>query len=76
MTLWGWFLVPLGVPAITFWHASGLGALLGVFLGPRGISRTSEGPRTMDSEITYHLCCAVLIPLFSLLSGWVAHHNM
>lgn len=30
-TLWGWFLVPLGVPAIGTAHASGIGSLVMMF---------------------------------------------
>jgi len=35
-TIWGWFMVPLGVPAIGLWHAAGLGILVHVIRGKGG----------------------------------------
>lgn len=32
-TLWGWFLVPLGLPAVTMAHAFGIDALLSYLVG-------------------------------------------
>lgn len=40
--LWGWFMVPLGVKAITYWHAVGLGPLFSMFLGSRGIATNED----------------------------------
>lgn len=73
-TLWGWFAVPLGAPGINIWHAAGLGALLSVFLGSRGIPvvEKSDAGATVLLGIIY----SVLIPLLSLAAGWVAHVNM
>lgn len=34
MLCWNWFLVPLGVMEITFWHAVGLDLLITLFLIP------------------------------------------
>lgn len=28
LKMWGWFVVPLGMPAIGFWHAVGLGTMM------------------------------------------------
>ena len=74
-TLWGWFAVPLGAPSITFWHAAGLGALLSVFLGSRGmppVPDKSEAGAMMLLGFLY----SVFVPLFGLAAGWVAHANM
>jgi hypothetical protein len=73
-TLWEWFAVPLGVPPITFWHAAGLGALLSVFLGARGLPQVdkSEAGATLLLGFVY----SVFIPLLSLAAGWIAHVNM
>lgn len=32
MTLWGWFVVPLGAPAVTLWHMAGVSLLLSAML--------------------------------------------
>jgi hypothetical protein len=73
-TLWGWFAVPLGAPGVSIWHAAGLGALLSVFLGSRGIpvADKSDAGAALLLGITY----SVLIPLLGLAAGWVAHVNM
>lgn len=42
-TLWGWFMVPLGVSAIGYWHAVGLGSLMAAFgLGGSSGSNTNR----------------------------------
>lgn len=73
-TLWGWFVVPLGAPAISFWHAAGLGALVSVFLGSRG---TPQGNKTdTDSMLLMGFVYSVFIPLLSLAAGLVARMGM
>ncbi|MEN6549980.1 MAG: hypothetical protein ABFE07_28385 [Armatimonadia bacterium] len=32
-TMWGWFIVPLGAPAISLWHAMGLFLTVRLFVG-------------------------------------------
>jgi hypothetical protein len=73
--LWLWFMVGLGVVPITYWHAVGLSALIGVFLGSRGLDRDSD-PTKYGEKIRYGFVCALLIPAMCLASGWVAHANM
>jgi hypothetical protein len=72
-TLWGWFLVPLGVKAITYWHAVGLGALFGVFMGTRGIEK-EEGDIT--ASMLVGLCMSAVVPAMCLLFGWIAKSQM
>lgn len=74
-TLWDWFMVPLGMVSINYWHASGLSALLSVFLGPRGMHR-GDDKDDVGAELAYYLVGAVVIPLICLAAGWVAHQNM
>lgn len=73
-TLWGWFAVPLGAPSISFWHAAGLGALLSVFLGSRGmpVPDKSDAGTMLLMSFLYSL----FVPLLGLAFGWVAHTNM
>lgn len=41
-TLWGWFVVPLGVQALSFAHAYGISTMASVFMGTRGIKDEVE----------------------------------
>ena len=43
--LWGWFVVPLGVSAITFWHALGFSTLISA-LTAQADSASLEAPET------------------------------
>lgn len=68
-TLWGWFVVPLGVPQIGLAHAIGLSLTLTAFR-----SRTTE-PKDESSAITLALV-AVVVPLVTLALGAWAHWGM
>ena len=74
MTLWGWFVVPFGLPAVGLWHALGL-SLLGQMLTTR-----RPAPRKGDETGLRHqlglLAYAVLVPLLALGLGWCAHQLM
>lgn len=70
-TLWGWFMVPLGVKAITYWHAVGLSALVGMFLGSRGIEKRDD-----SDAFIFGLVMSVVIPAIGLAFGWLAKINL
>lgn len=70
-TLWGWFVVPLGVPAINYWHAAGLCTTLGVFMGSRGISGTEN--ETVGDILARGFIFSAGLPLLSLIFGWLVH---
>lgn len=74
-TLWGWFLVPLGVKAITYWHAVGLSSLFGSFLGSRGLlnNNSEETPTSVACRDAF---LAVVIPAVCLVLGWIAKINL
>jgi hypothetical protein len=72
-TLSRWFMVPLGVKAISYCHAVGLGALLGMSLGDRGINTTEDdAARGAVQEIVM----AAFVPTICLGFGWFAKVNM
>ncbi|WP_413460726.1 hypothetical protein [Herbaspirillum huttiense] len=73
-TLWGWFIVPLGVSAITYWHAVGLSAVVGVFFGG-SFSLRSDGESPVEAAFE-DILKAALVPLFCLGIGWVAKQYM
>lgn len=74
MTLWGWFVVPLGPPAVGLWHALGLSLLCQMLTARR------PAPKRGDETGLRHqlglLAYAVLIPLLALGLGWCAHQLM
>lgn len=74
-TLWTWFMVPLGVVAINYWHAVGLAALCSVFLGSRGLASDNDDSNVVKAAFNSAVAAA-LIPAISLAFGWVAKVNM
>lgn len=72
--LWGWFLVPLGVPAIGYWHAVGIETLLGAF----GLFSRKTQPDADDSplSIVKMALWPFVMPLVFLAVGAVAHWRM
>jgi hypothetical protein len=73
--LWCWFLVPLGLPCITYLHAAGIALLLEVLLGSRGISLHSA-EHAPEKIKKFALTCAIAVPGFGLLLGWLVHALM
>ncbi len=64
--LWGWFIVPLGLPAINIFHAYGLALLVGLF----GNSPQSEKGSQKDLLIKA-AAENISAPLGALLMGWI-----
>jgi hypothetical protein len=60
MTLWGWFIVPLGVKAITMAHAFGLSLVVGA-LKPKN--------KTEDNKYTFAERCMGSIGVNLILLG-------
>ncbi len=60
---WGWFLIPLGMPEITFWHAFGL-LLLSGFLKPERSEDSFE--KLKDSSLKYRVICNWAAPVLVL----------
>jgi len=77
-TLWDWFLGPLGVATITYWHAVGIGTALAAFLGQRGLPTNDDDHS--DEQFFMGLFraffYAIFIPALCLVFGWIAHINM
>lgn len=60
--LWGWFLVPLGIPDIGVAWAIGIAATLGMLVA---------GPSAGSKDTAEQLGYAVGTPLMALLIGWI-----
>ncbi|KSQ21707.1 hypothetical protein APB26_32520 [Pseudomonas aeruginosa] len=71
--LWGWFVVPLGVDAVSYWQAVGLGCLSALLLQRQlpGNDKTS-----LQEDVLSGLAESALKPGFVLLVGWVAHYQL
>jgi hypothetical protein len=64
--LWGWFAVPLGIPAVGFWHVCGIGALLGA------IHVKTYDPAEQQRLTTWENVSHVLLSgPFALGVGWL-----
>lgn len=64
-TLWRWFLVPLGAPAIGITGAIGISVI---------VAMLTVNPHAATNEKTTSLqktTLSVLMPLVSLLAGWI-----
>lgn len=65
VVMWGWFMVPLGLPALSIPQVAGISGLISLFKGPN--TKKSE-----DKEWPEGLTLIVLSPAFILAFGWVA----
>lgn len=63
--LWGWFMVPLGAPAISWGHALGLFALMALFL-------TKRPTEPIDRTFVWSL----ILPFVCLGFGYLGHLNI
>jgi zinc transporter ZupT len=70
MTLWRWFVVPLGVPRVHLWQAAGIMLLahLAVFT-PEAIRED----RTDDERLALGMTSGVLVPAIALALGALYH---
>ena len=79
--LWAWFVVPLGVAALSIPHAIGL-AILGAFLvGDKGATREEVSdivgkPEKPGDRIFRLVANITLYPAFALGLGWVVRGFM
>lgn len=62
-TLWGWFIVPLGVQALSFAHAYGISVMASVFMGTRGIKDKVELSNWIKG---------VMFPILGVFFGFIA----
>lgn len=67
--LWGWFLVPLGVPAVGVAGAIGVALVIGML---------TEHLKNQDSteDVGVQITVSLLSPFFILLLGYIVHSFM
>lgn len=70
-TMWGWFVVPLGVPALGFWHAAGF-SVLWTYLSPK---YSIYHDASDESELDYwrRIAKVWLGMAFYLVLGFIVH---
>ncbi len=73
--LWVWFVMPLGVPTLTWAQMLGLGlvATLGVKFWKAPAKRRAKSNASRLEDGAHQLTDAILSPLCCLLSGWIVH---
>lgn len=79
--LWEWFLMPLGVPAITILQASGLTLLFRTFSPEEWESKPSNKSDTVDEHplataFVKMFGFVILKPAFTWFFGWVIFYYM
>jgi hypothetical protein len=70
--LWGWFIVPLGMPAVTVPWAIGISILVSLATYQYNANDEKKDP----DGLTKALSVGLVLPLFSLLFGYIAHSFM
>jgi hypothetical protein len=74
-TMWGWFVVPLGLPQISLMHSYGLCLLIALASSPVDYMKRETPSETMLA-IGMGICDCVVRPYFVLLIGYIAHYVM
>lgn len=74
-TLWGWFIVPLGVAPINWWQAAGLVTTTSLLTGGAGAYSFMSAVTAMGIEEKHHkyaaLLFSIILPAASLFGGWL-----
>lgn len=63
--LWAWFLVPIGLPAVTMVSAIGISITIKMIVA--GLPNTKDNP-----DYQYLVIYSFIYPLMSLALGWIA----
>lgn len=77
--LWTWFMVPLGVPGMTIWHAAGLATLVGWMTDSAAYyanAHRDDDKRRPVEKFMFGLVVGVFVPLLSWGVGAVYHALM
>ena len=77
-TLWGWFVVPLGVPEVSVLHAMGLALALRALAGFSGKPQPAKHEDKMVAlrALGRVLAVATVAPGAALVVGWVVRGAM
>lgn len=70
-TLWAWFLVPMGAPAITITTALGISVIIGLFTSHLNRETVKVGDKSVADLFTTVIAKSIGGPLMSVLVGWI-----
>jgi hypothetical protein len=75
--LWLWFMVPLGVSAISLAHAYGLSIMVSMYAytSTKSQIKTTDSNNPLKSALEIFFA-AVLVPLFIWVAGAICHYYM
>lgn len=72
--LWAWFVVPLGVPPITYLHAVGISLLASLLTHKNSPADDAAlEKKNAHEKIVEGIATMLVGPLFVLLLGWLIH---
>lgn len=73
--LWGWFVVPLGVPALSILSAIGLSFLVELltFNSTRAIKDVQTDERSLEDKLAHSYAIALLLYPAFVFFGWIVH---
>ena len=74
--MWGWFVVPLGVPALGFWHSAGIQAVITWPLRMMARRADTEKPTPFVERGSNILALGLGQPLLMLGLGWAIQAMM
>lgn len=69
--LWGWFVVPYGLPTLTITTALGISLIVGMFTSHLQSKPTEKGSRDISTLVGQVMSQAFGAPLVVLLMGWI-----
>ena len=76
-TLWSWFLVPIGVPALTVLQAAGICVILRFLTFNVNLSDLALAVKQSKEEATKQMWMTtgmlIVVPALTLFSGWIIH---
>lgn len=75
MLLWGWFVAPIGVMAIGYWHAIGVSLVVGL-LARRAQTADANTFAQVWSEAWNRIVHGLFRPALFIAIGWLVHQVM
>lgn len=69
--MYGWFVLPLGAPGLSFWHTLGLILLIGLLRGGSGIKdEGSLGEKILKLVVRIVITLVIVLAGF-VIKGWI-----
>jgi hypothetical protein len=78
-TLWAWFLIPLGAPAVGVIHAAGIGMIVRFMTFQFNVKDYMDDDLSSDEKLKksfIQISYGILYPLMALVFGWAVKQYM